>query len=326
MQALLRMIILLFLLVFSCGQTSAGTAWKCPEISEESRGVEISCNCEIAHTLRCDGSIQPDSPDGPEHLRGLLKEVSSLPAENSVTLLDISVKNISRLQGKLFHNLHLQLSGLVISTGSLTTVDRKAFTGLEKVVNALGLPDNNLMTIPVTSLSGLHLLSRLDLSGNSVRKVTTLPTLTELEYLDLSRNRIRVMAGGWAQATPNLRTLLLAGNSLDMVRLSQGHLQHLTYLHHLDISHNNITGNLSLSSLAAVCPAGVKTLDMSFNGVTGIRALAFSPLTSLTSLNLAANNIDLIQDEAFSGNKFCFSSDLEPPTPLPPRVRKTENL
>ena len=239
--------------------------------------------------------------------------MSSLPAENSVTLLDISVRNISRLEGKLFHNLHLPLSGLVVSTGSLTTVDRKAFSGLEKVLNALGLPDNNLLTIPVTSLSGLQLLSRLDLSGNSVRKVTTLPTLTELEYLDLSRNRISLMAGGWAQATPNLRTLILAGNKLSLVRLSQGHLQHLTYLHHLDISHNNITGNLSLSSLANVCPAGVKTLDMSFNGVTGITALAFSPLTSLTSLNLAGNNIDLIQDGAFSGNKS--SSGLTPPTP-----------
>ena len=46
------MIILLFLLVFSSGRTWGGTAWKCPEISEERRGVEISCNCEIAHTLR----------------------------------------------------------------------------------------------------------------------------------------------------------------------------------------------------------------------------------------------------------------------------------
>ena len=52
MLAGLRMIVLLFLLVFSPGRTWAGAAWKCPEISEESRGVEISCNCEIAHTLR----------------------------------------------------------------------------------------------------------------------------------------------------------------------------------------------------------------------------------------------------------------------------------
>ena len=52
MQPLVRMIILLFLLVFSCSPTQAGPAWKCPEISEESGGVEISCSCEIAHTLR----------------------------------------------------------------------------------------------------------------------------------------------------------------------------------------------------------------------------------------------------------------------------------
>ena len=103
--------------------------------------------------------------------------MSSLPPENRVTLLDISVRNITRLQSKLFHSLGLKLSGLVISTGSLSAVDRKAFTGLEKSLNALGLPDNNLTTIPVTCLSNLLLLSRRDLSGNKVSTVTTLPKL-----------------------------------------------------------------------------------------------------------------------------------------------------
>ena len=252
--------------------------------------------------VRCDGLSQGSS-QGPDTLRRILKEVSSLPPQNRVTLLDISVKNITRLQSKLFHNLGLRLSGLVISTGFLRTVDRKAFTGLEKSLNALGLPDNKLSTIPVTSLSSLLLVSRLDLSGNKVTKVTTLPRLLELEYLDLSRNNISLLAGGWAQTTPNLKTLLLAWNNLNVKSLSQGDLQHLTYLQHLDISHNKMAGNLSQSLLSTLCPAGVKTLDMSFNGLTGITALAFSRLSSLTSLGLAGNSIDLIQDSAFSGNK-----------------------
>ena len=251
---------------------------------------------------RCDGASSGGS-EGPLQLRRLVKEVSSLPPENRVTLLDISVRNITRLQSKLFHSLGLKLSGLVISTGSLSAVDRKAFTGLEKSLNALGLPDNNLTTIPVTCLSNLLLLSRLDLSGNKVSTVTTLPKLPELEYLDLSRNNISLLAWGWAQTTPNLRTLILTWNRLNTKSLSQGDLQHLTYLQHLDISHNNMTGNLTRALVSTVCPAGVKTLDMSFNGLMGITALAFSRLSSLTSLSLAGNRIDLIEDNAFSGNK-----------------------
>ena len=46
------MILLLFLLVFSCTRTRAEAVWKCPEMREERRGGEIACHCEIAHTLR----------------------------------------------------------------------------------------------------------------------------------------------------------------------------------------------------------------------------------------------------------------------------------
>ena len=294
-----RMVTLLFLLVFSVPQSSCDQpAWTCPQISEKSSEVSLSCQCEISHTLRCDGLSA-----GPAQLSHLVQEVASLPPDQRVSLLDISVRNISRLHSKLFHSSQLRLSGLVVSTGSLSTVDRKAFSGLERSLAALGLPDNNLTKVPVTSLAPLQLLSRLDLSGNLVGKVTTLPRLSELEYLDLSRNKISLLAAGWAQSTPSLRTLLLAWNQLDMKSLIQGDLQHLTYLQQLDLSHNKIAGQVSQALVGSVCPAGVKTLDMSFNGLTGITRLALSRLTSLTALNLAANRIDLVQDSAFSGNK-----------------------
>lgn len=39
--------------------------------------------------------------------------------------------------------------------------------------------------------------------------------------MDLSRNNLSRVAGGWTQATPNLRTLLLAGNTLTIDSLAQ---------------------------------------------------------------------------------------------------------
>ena len=74
--------------------------------------------------VRCDGLSQGSS-QGPDTLRRILKEVSSLPPQNRVTLLDISVKNLTKIPGKVFMNLNQSLLGLVISTGKLAHVDKK---------------------------------------------------------------------------------------------------------------------------------------------------------------------------------------------------------
>ena len=53
--------------------------------------------------------------------------------------------------------------------------------------------------------------------------------------------------------------------------------------------------------MSQLCPAGVKTLDMSFNGVEGIKSQAFTGLTALSHLYIQANKLELIEDLAFSG-------------------------
>ena len=73
---------------------------------------------------RCDGVVDEGARNS-QILRRIVREVSSLPASESVTLLDISVKNISRLPGRMFQSLDMGLSGLVISTGSLVNIDKK---------------------------------------------------------------------------------------------------------------------------------------------------------------------------------------------------------
>ena len=58
-----------------------------------------------------------------------------------------------------------------------------------------------------------------------------------------------------------------------------------------------------MTTMSSICPAGVKTLDMSFNAVSGIMSDTFSRVSALVTLDLQANNIDLVQEGAFSGNK-----------------------
>ena len=81
----------------------------------------------------------------------------------------------------------------------------QAFYGLERYLHALGLVSNSLTSVPVPALESLSGLTRLDLSGNRITYIDTLPRLPELEYLDLSQNNLSVVAGGWTQSTPNLR-------------------------------------------------------------------------------------------------------------------------
>ena len=106
------------------------------------------------------------------------------------------------------------------------------------------------------------------------------------------------------------RTLVLSSNQLTVSSLSQQSVHHLSYLSTLDLGHNSLAGDLTTSLVDSVCPPGVKSLDMTFNSLTGITALSFSSLNALASLNLQANKIEQIEDMAFSGNKQCQPSFL----------------
>ena len=74
--------------------------------------------------VRCDGTIS-EAEKKSQMIRRLVAQISGLPASQSITLLDISVKNLTKIPGKVFMNLNQSLLGLVISTGALAHVDKK---------------------------------------------------------------------------------------------------------------------------------------------------------------------------------------------------------
>lgn len=130
--------------------------WKCPNISMNSRYLE--CGCDIPQTLRCSGDIH-----------GLQQIAQGLrAAKYPVSLLDCTLKNVTFLSdARIFENVSLH--GLVISSGEIKRVHRQAFQGLNTPLQVLGLPNNALSTVPSASLTSLTSLDRLDLSNNRIK-------------------------------------------------------------------------------------------------------------------------------------------------------------
>lgn len=130
--------------------------WKCPNISENSRYLE--CGCDLPYTLRCSGDIH-----GLQQIAHGLRQ-SKYP----VSLLDCTLKNVTFLSdARIFDNVSLH--GLVISSGEIKRVHRHAFLGLKMPLQALGLPNNALTNVPAHSLTSLTALDRLDLSNNRIK-------------------------------------------------------------------------------------------------------------------------------------------------------------
>lgn len=130
--------------------------WKCPNITENSRYLE--CGCDIPYTLRCSGDLH-----GLEQIAKGLRST-----KYSVSLLDCTLKNVTFLSdARIFDNVSLH--GLVISSGEIKRVHRRAFFGMKIPLQALGLPNNALSSVPWQSLSALNSLCRLDLSSNQIK-------------------------------------------------------------------------------------------------------------------------------------------------------------
>lgn len=84
-----------------------------------------------------------------------------------VSLLDCTVQNVSSITGPLLEGVALH--GLVVSSGELKVIDQRAFEGLTSPLQALGLPNNQLQSVPTEALNSLPELDRLDLSGNVMK-------------------------------------------------------------------------------------------------------------------------------------------------------------
>lgn len=289
---------LLLSLIWWCG-TSAVPApgvekWKCPEISEQ---PVVECSCDMPHTLRCTGDRNA--------MKIIGRVLRSLDAAH-VSLLDCTVQNVSSLPGPLLDGVALH--GLVISSGEIKEIHSSAFKGLAAPLQALGLPNNQLVTVPITALKYLPELDRLDLSSNKLKILNSesFQGLRNLSFVELSDNQVSKIEPDTFTDLPLLKTLRIRGNKLSMSTISS--LEPLLMLEEFDISGNNLIGPLAPKAFPRM--PSIKDLQLSHNSLSSIKMEALESLSTLTTLSLHHNQIDVLEDHAFMNLSNLINLDL----------------
>ncbi|EFN79070.1 Carboxypeptidase N subunit 2 [Harpegnathos saltator] len=262
--------------------SSFDTVWECPNITK----VGVECSCDFPYTLRCTGdrtALQAIS----EHLK------HSRP--NTISLLDLTVTGISVLPARFLEDVALH--GLVISTGELKRVHENAFIALARPLQALGLPNNLLDSVPTIALSYLIGLDRLDLSHNKLKtlKADSFKGLSNLTYLDLCDNLLSQLSPQVFLVLPVLRSLRMRGNRLSVSALSA--LRGLKRLEELDLSNNLLLGPMGPNLLPQM--PRLYFLNVSENSLVNVQQGALMGFRNLTYLSLSHNQIDVLEDHSF---------------------------
>lgn len=265
--------------------------WSCP-------AVNGSCTCDLPHTLRCTGnrSILPLIEDS----------LTKLYPPHYVSLLDCTIQDLDTISAPILKGVSLH--GLVISSGVLKKISSDAFKGLKQPLEALGLPNNLLTTVPTQSLKHFNTLMRLDLSYNSLYSLQdhSFKGLLSLEFLDLCGNNLQNISASAFLPLPHLKVLQLQKNLLNTASISK--LHGLMSLEQLDLSNNAITGPLHATTLPSF--PGLLSLNLAHNQIDSVRKGALSGLESLKTLSLKYNMIDVLEDHAFSDLTTLTSLDL----------------
>lgn len=274
--------------------------WSCPQVSHSSHSPSISCQCDLPHTLRCSGafaaaagssSSSSSIPSSERQVSSIIGELRALPLEQSVSLLDLSIQNFSRLSPLLFERVTLH--GLVISSGEIQDVSHQAFTGLAATLTALGLPNNRLVGVPSEALRSLIHLERLDLSNNRIQSLSGQPFdgLDRLRFLDLSGNALETIAPEVFAAPSGLRSLQLRSNLLEASQLVPPALGGLKKLQELDLGYNRLRGRLTSTFLQGL--ENLITLELTGNNLTLLKRGMLSGLKRLRTLRLARNQVQI---------------------------------
>ncbi|XP_057327363.1 uncharacterized protein LOC130668878 [Microplitis mediator] len=153
----------------------------------------------------------------------------------SVTEFDFSWNSMPRLPKSAFSKM-LNLAYLNLKQNRLSKIEKAIFKPLSSLVE-LDLSGNLLSDLPNDVFEGTDLQS-LKLSDNFLTTLASVKA-NSLDILDVSNNRIKIIAKSDLDNVPSLEQLIISGNGLK--RIHQHAFSELDQLEHLDISNNKLT-------------------------------------------------------------------------------------
>ena len=159
------------------------------------------------------------------------------------------------------------------------------------------LSKNNIVTLVTDNLDELRGLLYLDLSHNYIPSIPrdAFRFHTNLKYLDVGWNKVRIVHATALVPLQKLTRLLLSSNVLTAVPTA---IQNLPALYLLDLSKNRI---LTVDRTAFVNLPWLQFLNLESNMISSIDANVLRRLTQLISLLLTGNQISYLPTYLFHG-------------------------
>ena len=220
-----------------------------------------------------------------------------------VTLLDLTVQNIVRINGSPFRRLQ-NLKTLELTYNKLTFVNPQTFQQLDSL-KSLSLTGNYLVTLHVELFTKLGMLQTLYLNDNNIDNLPLgiFHNVISLTRLYLDKNKLKFPHQDLFSHLTNLTFLTLDQNRL--VSVASDLFKDLSNLIHLYLDQNQIVSlDANVFSKTSGLFKGLNklgTLYLNKNSIATLDEDIFTKTPFLVTLNLGHNSLTYLPSELFNG-------------------------
>lgn len=220
------------------------------------------------------------------------------PLQTKLILLDLNY-NLLEMYPKAL--LHLkQLKQLFIKSNKLKFIDEMSFANFNQL-EAIDLSKNLLIRVP-RAFKYAKSLVKLNLQDNYITVITDddfSNWSTSLSFLNLAKNRIKIITANAFKDAKNLRELKLAGNNV--YHLDENVIISLLHLESLELSYCFTAGNNeNLKEIISKVPPSLKLLQIDYNNLKYFDHNALNSFNEIIHIDLEGNQIEFIDNKLFS--------------------------
>nr|XP_054504933.1 leucine-rich repeats and immunoglobulin-like domains protein 2 isoform X3 [Agelaius phoeniceus] len=289
-----------------------------PPLPAGTTGLDLSYN----HLLSSNWSIDLSVPTLQE-VKMNYNELSEIPyfgeTTSNITLLSLVHNTIPEINAEQLQ-VYLSLENLDLSSNLISEIKASSFPRMQ--LKYLNLSNNRITTLEAGCLDNLS--SSLMVIKLNRNRISMIPPkifrLPHVQFLELKRNRIKIVESLTFQGLESLKSLKMQRNGIS--RLMDGAFFGLGNIEELELEHNNLTEvnkgwlyglrtlqqlYVSQNAITRISPDAwefcqrLAELDLSYNQLTRLKESAFVGLGLLEKLNLSDNHINHIADGVFRG-------------------------